>query len=331
MPSPRAFWPSTLAVILVAVTGYSGERAHIESDPEPVTARPKSAPHKPASKAAKTAANPAQQAKKPDKTETTKTTSGGKNLEIVEKLDRKPRHARAEPVSNTSRRATEVAADQASSTPVPLLDFPQAACETGQTDCDSCRSGGGGCCCCRRPRRITKLWTSLIKPSMQASHWGYRDEFCEQPFGANVHSHIQTQVFNGLADQMVLYEYDFHDDRGPDADKLNARGIYQLEKIVERFLHGLSWIVVASTEGKPDLDQARKQAVERQLEEMRVPFSSDQVVIRRAPKQMLGASEALLIWENNQSLIQSRGTSGVSTTGSTRGTVGVGAGVGRGR
>jgi len=152
-------------------------------------------------------------------------------------------------------------------------------------------------------------WNTVAKPKLQYSHWGYCDQFCERPHGVAFQGHFQRQIVNGLNQQMLLYEYDFLD---VDADELNPRGRYQLEKIAQRYHHGLGPISIASAELNPQLDAARRQAVARELNRMGLAVGPDQVFVRRQPQSTLNAAESLSIQRNREQGVQLRGVGGLS-------------------
>jgi hypothetical protein len=164
-------------------------------------------------------------------------------------------------------------------------------------------------------------WNTVAKPKLQYSHWGYCDQFCERPFGVAVTGHFQRQVINGLGQQMMLYEYDFLD---VDADELNSRGRYQLEKIAQRYQHGIGPIQIASSEDNPRLDVARRQAVARELHRLGMTVGPDQVFTRRQPRTTINPHETLLILRNREQGVMTRGVGGLS--GAASGTTNTNAG-----
>lgn len=189
---------------------------------------------------------------------------------------------------------------------------PVHVLQEGTGICESCVHGHGRACRngCRPSSMMSSHWHQVTKPHLQRSHWGYCDLFCERPFGTLVRAHMNTQVLNGLADQMFLYAYDFFDESEGNAAHLKPRGDYQLEKVAHLLKFNLGPIIIEQTAGNPELDEQRRQHVLEQLERLNVPFVPEQVVIGRAPRPMLSGVEALMIQGNNENLINSRGGSG---------------------
>lgn len=152
-------------------------------------------------------------------------------------------------------------------------------------------------------------WNTVAKPKLQYSHWGYCDKFCERPFGVAVQGHVNRQIVNGLSQQLMLYEYDFQD---VGLAELNPRGHYQLEKIAQRYQHGLGPVLIASNELDPQLDAARRQVVARELNRMGINVTTDQVLVRRQPRPSFNAYESLSIQRNREQAVQQRGVGGLS-------------------
>jgi hypothetical protein len=108
---------------------------------------------------------------------------------------------------------------------------------------------------------------------------------------------------NGVADQMVLYHYDFQPGPPPHLGRLKSRGHYELHKIVKRLEHPLlqgcpTLILIEQTLGRPDVDAARRAAVLQALREMSAPIVPEQVVVGRPPTAGLSGSESLGIYGN---------------------------------
>lgn len=171
----------------------------------------------------------------------------------------------------------------------------------------------------------TSRWNMITKPRLQESHWGYCDQFCRRPFGQAVAGHFHHQIVNGLAQQMMLFEYDFLETAGRPSEQLNDRGLYQLEKIAQRYQQGLGPIVIA-TSGTRGLDQARKQWVEGELKKLGVSFAPEHVLVRPAPRATLNASDLQNSQRLRDRLMSGGGAlSGGIDAGSTTGTIGSGA------
>lgn len=187
--------------------------------------------------------------------------------------------------------------------------------------------------------RLHYGYHTRVKPCLQASHWGYPEEFCERPFGAYVRANLCAQIRNGLQDQLILHRYDFVDPSLPDAYQLKPRGRYELAKIVASLQqhpmlqNGFQTIAVEETVDQPQLNEARRQYVLQQLELMQFPLGSEQVVIARAPTLGMSGEEALPVYNNLQLLWQmgGRGTGmGGQGRGSSSGSPGLGTGLGTG-
>jgi len=85
-------------------------------------------------------------------------------------------------------------------------------------------------CCSRRHglgEKLQTYWHTRAKPYLEDTHWGHHEYFIERPFGSFLNENFQTQIANGVVDQIVLYHYDFLDGRA----ELNIRGKEKLERI----------------------------------------------------------------------------------------------------
>ena len=58
-------------------------------------------------------------------------------------------------------------------------------------------------------------------PILHNRHWSYGNHSYQRPFGSYTQYLLHTQQWNGVADRLVLYRYDFEDVRSA---KLNFRG-----------------------------------------------------------------------------------------------------------
>jgi hypothetical protein len=158
-----------------------------------------------------------------------------------------------------------------------------------------------------------------FKARAQCSHWGYPEEFCERPFGVYVRSHFHTQIANGLADQMVLYQYDFYDTAGDQAAMLNPRGLIQVGKVGElaSLLYDQFFVVIVEPTGDPELDTARRLHVLEKLTELGAPVTVEQVVTTRPAGLGLDGIEAFDVYRNQ--LQQTRVLGGsIGSSGSAR-------------
>ena len=141
---------------------------------------------------------------------------------------------------------------------------------------------------------------STFKARKQCEYWGYPEEFCERPFGVFVRSHFHAQIANGLANQMVLYQYDFYDTVGDEATTLNPHGLVQVAKVGELagMLGDPFFIVTVEATGDPELDTARRLHVFQKLVELDVPIAVEQVVTGSATSPGLDGIEAFEIYRN---------------------------------
>lgn len=84
-----------------------------------------------------------------------------------------------------------------------------------------------------RDWRLRDVWTNRLKPFMQATHWGYADLFETAPFGYATRASLSRNICNGIAAQMVLYQYDFCDAPAPEGARLNIHGQKRLYEIAQ--------------------------------------------------------------------------------------------------
>jgi hypothetical protein len=113
--------------------------------------------------------------------------------------------------------------------------------------------------------------------------------------------HIQTQVANGVAARMTLYDFDF--ERG--GTRLNYRGRDRLRQIAALLPHNEFPVVLERLPFAPDLAEARRLAVLNELAEMAPP---DRVVVGPPLAVPLRGVEASAIYDN---LLRSVETYGV--------------------
>jgi hypothetical protein len=153
---------------------------------------------------------------------------------------------------------------------------------------------------------LHRRWITHTKPHLQATHWGYPEYFEERPYGSYVLQAEQMQIFNGLRDQQVLYNYDFV----VGTAELKPRGEYELQKIIRRMQTVPCAIIVQTTDvnnPNPELDEARRQAVLEVLRKSGVPATDDLVVTDRPPVPGLQGSEGIMVYGNMLLQTQERG------------------------
>jgi hypothetical protein len=138
---------------------------------------------------------------------------------------------------------------------------------------------------------LSHRWQYHTKPRLQASHWGYPEEFQEAPFGHYLHAHMNIQVTKGLAAQMVMYHYDFI----PEDDKLTRRGHQQLRKLARGFVRDIHPLIIEQTPGRRELDEARRRYVLAELERMHVPVPGEWVRVGLPSAEGTRGQEAQLI------------------------------------
>jgi hypothetical protein len=111
-------------------------------------------------------------------------------------------------------------------------------------------------------------------------HWqehflGYPEEFVAPPLGASVYANNRTQVANGEAARMVLYDYDFVEG----TNQLNLRGQDQLNKILSRLPLNFFPVVIERTPRTPGLDETRRLAILSQIARSPFPVPAERVVV----------------------------------------------------
>ncbi len=212
-------------------------------------------------------------------------------------------------------------------TPTPLSDevasdtgtlVPQKEPQTETVPCpDCCQSHGAGSLCGGRPCRGERI--QRFKAWMQASHWGYPEYFVARPLGSLLQAHMRTQACNALADQMVLYRYDFFDGVLEDASKLNPQGCKQLDRLIVMFQCGMHPLVIERAADDSQLDAARRSQVLKLLKEAEFPVPPEWVVVGDPEIARLSGEEAVEIHRN---LLQQTRSGGGAVGGTTGGGAG---------
>lgn len=153
--------------------------------------------------------------------------------------------------------------------------------------------------CCPRGacRGCLRGFRSRMKWCLQESHWGYPEEFCELPVGARLYAHLNTQVANGTAAQMVLYRYDFHDGILGEAFRLNQRGRTRLRRMGWMLQYGLHPIVVEHTPEEPELAAARRDHVLSSLEKQGFTVPEEWVIVGEPRAAGLSGEEAIGVYQ----------------------------------
>ncbi|HVW38063.1 MAG TPA: hypothetical protein VHB99_12185 [Pirellulales bacterium] len=178
---------------------------------------------------------------------------------------------------------------------------------------------------CRHKRsRPIAQWWERHKAHCRDKLWGYPEEFVPAQLGAAVADNISRQVARAQEARMVVYQYDFL----PMSYELKPRARMALAKYGEWASHGAGPIFIEPTLGHPDLDEARRLAVWRELQ--CGPFAIPPEMIAVGCSEILGVrgGEALLIDKNLMMQTSARGTAmGGGGGGGLLGSGGVGGGM----
>ena len=193
--------------------------------------------------------------------------------------------------------------DLGTSVPATPGPAPAVAATSALNPC-SARGHGPGW---KRTSARGGLWTDRIKPCLQENHWGYADQFEEVPLGASVQAHLRVQICNGLADQTVLYRYDFRVGPVSTAALLNPHGRKRLDEIVRIMQdHGLHPLVIEPT-GNEALDAARRDRVLKLMAQTNFTVPEEWVVVAEPRSRGRDGVEAALDYQNLLRQTQSQG------------------------
>jgi hypothetical protein len=133
---------------------------------------------------------------------------------------------------------------------------------------------------------------------MRATWWGYPRYFYERPLGSFARAHLNTSIFAGAVDRMVLFQYDFANSPPVLSSQLNIRGERELRRIAEMVLDTGMPLVIESCDVNRELDEKRRENVLRKLAEWSLPVSEDMVMVGRPSALGVSALEANLIYQN---------------------------------
>jgi hypothetical protein len=150
----------------------------------------------------------------------------------------------------------------------------------------------------------------------------------EPPLGASLYAHMNTQIVNGALARLVLYRYDFCDPGSANPAGLNSHGarrLAELSRIMENI--GCYPLVIEPTPGKPELDEARRREVLRQLSTSTFTVPDGWVVVAQPAARGLSGEEAEAIYANQMHDVVSGGT---TPLGLQNGTTGVSTGIPQG-
>ncbi len=135
---------------------------------------------------------------------------------------------------------------------------------------------------------------------------GHADRYVDPPLGTFLYAHGRTQVANGEAARMILYEYDFV----PGSNRLNPRGQQQLARIAALLPSNFCPVVIERTKAGPEFDEARRQTVLEELMRGPFPVPVERVVIAEPLNAGLRGVEAEVIHLNMLLQTQTRGVLG---------------------
>jgi hypothetical protein len=171
--------------------------------------------------------------------------------------------------------------------PAPLVSSAHspAGCPPPRVGCPGGVCGGGWRC-----------FRARMKACLQASHWGYPEEFCELPLGARLYAHLNAQVANGVAAQMVLYRYDFCDGILHEASQLNHHGRTRLQRMGWMLRCNLHPLIVEETPEEPSLAAARREHVIQSLAASGIAVPDEWVVVGQPPSAGLSGEEAIIVY-----------------------------------
>lgn len=173
---------------------------------------------------------------------------------------------------------------------------PATASLSDSAVCVECAPSGG----------ILSRWYRRHVARAQEKYWGYPEEFEDAPLGLMVNSHIATSVASGYAARMVLYQYDFY----PGTDQLKPRGKQQVKKIASWLPLNQFPVFVEPSGQTARLDEARRQAVWRELADAPYEIPLERVIIGYGASRGLGGLEAQAVDRNRLSQTTARGAAG---------------------
>lgn len=160
--------------------------------------------------------------------------------------------------------------------------------------CSHCNDGlCGGCC-------------GSLRDRLHHLHHLHHPRYVERPFGSFTGNVLHMQAMRGLADQNMLYDYDFG--YGDNTATLTNRGAYQLRKFAMISLRFGVTIAIETKLGEPALDEQRRQSVLAALKQIEPSATEDWVVVGIANPAGLRGEEAILIDNTLLRQVESRGT-----------------------
>lgn len=145
---------------------------------------------------------------------------------------------------------------------------------------------------------VRRWWHCRLKPCLQASHWGYRDEFEPRPFGTYMRAAGAAQVSAGLAAQQTLYSYDFAVIDGRPSPRLNAYGRQELVRLVDLASATGFPLLIERDDRQPGLNEARRRHVLAEVRRLQPDFPEERVLVGRPATRPFSAAEALEVDRN---------------------------------
>ncbi len=177
--------------------------------------------------------------------------------------------------------------------PAPRLVEPSALMVSGET-----ASGAR----CRTPV-FHSLWH---RAKNNLERWFVSEEPDPFPAGQSVYQTFGTQVNNGIAARMILYDFDFEAGRA----SLNPRGQDQLSLIAAYALRYPYPVIIERNRYQPKLAEERQRAVVKELKRQGIPLSADRIVVGAPLTAGLSGVEAFEIYQNLIEQTRSKGISG---------------------
>lgn len=109
------------------------------------------------------------------------------------------------------------------------------------------------------------------------------------PPGTMFHAAMETQISNGDAAEMVVYDYDFL----PGQASMSRRGRIQLSRMVPLLQSTPHPLIVQWTPDKPGLAEARRQIVLGELQKLSFPVPDERVIVSEPPSRGLDGLDAV--------------------------------------
>jgi hypothetical protein len=152
--------------------------------------------------------------------------------------------------------------------------------------------------------------------------FGYCEEFDAPPLGHWLNMHMNTQIANGIAARMMLYNYDFVCGK----DMLNLRGSDRLKQLGDWLMTQPYPLVIERTPHRPALAESRRLTVLNQLAAAGYNVAPQRVVIGPGAFGQLSGVEAELSYQNLLEQTTREGALPFGVGGSGLGNVGSGSG-----